>query len=134
MYKGQRKQSQKYHQEEFRIPFVIYKKGERISQTGYGYKLNKVAKGLGLVYAPSAKDRDILGGRLTSTSFTLIMPQQNGLLISSDMLIKIDEPRLISDGFFDVVEVLPDIQNGRYMKLLVNRTKQGNKFEVVEDE
>lgn len=130
--KSQRKRNQKYHAEEFRTPFILYSK-KRISQTSQKQRLTKLMSGLALTYAPSAKDRDVLGERMQSTSLTLIMPQQNSLEITTDTIIGITEPRLNSDGFFDVIEVVPDIANGRYLKLLLNRTKHGAGFEVADE-
>lgn len=127
--KNQRKNNQKYHPEEFNTPFALYD-SERVSQTSKKVTLKSVDKGLGLVHDPSAKDKVIFDTRLQATSLTLIVPQRNTITINSDMIVKLQEPRINSAGFFDVVEIIPDIRNGRYLKMLLNRTKQGATFEV----
>lgn len=135
MNKRQRTRNQRYQAKELNTPIQIFRK-EQTDDGGYSgveYQLYQVAKCLALAYKPSAKDIDILSNRFSETSLTLILTQNNSLIIDTSMVIKINDQRL-GVGYFDIDQVIPDIQGGRYLKLLIQRNQQSNgTFEVVED-
>lgn len=107
------------------VPFTVFSKRD-LADDGRKpkLKLTKVYKGLGLAYKPSNKDIALLGAKFEKTSLTLVIPQLNKTVLDVSMVVKINDIRLGNVGYFEVDEIIPDITNGRYVKLLVHKTKQ----------
>lgn len=123
--KKKRKKNQRYQPSEMNVPFTIFSKVD-LSDEGRRPKLelSAVHKGLGLAYKPSNKDLALLGTRFEQTSLTLVIPQMNRNIVDTSMVVKINDIRLSRTGYFEIDEVVPDITNGRFMKLIVHKTKQ----------
>lgn len=123
--KKKRKKNQRYQPSEMNVPFTIFSKVDSADDGRKpNYELSAVYKGLGLAYKPSNKDIAILGLKLEKSSLTLVIPQLNTAVITTDMVVKINDIRIGAVGYFEIDEVIHDITNGRFTKLLVHKTKQ----------
>lgn len=123
--KKKRKKNQRYQPSEMNVPFTIFSKFDSADDGRKPkYKLSAMYKGLGLAYKPSNKDLALLGTRFNQTSLTLVMPQLSRSIVDISMVVKINDIRLGVTGYFEIDEVVPDITNGRFMKVLIHKTTQ----------
>lgn len=123
--KRQRTRNLRYQSNELNTPVKLFRKEEMDDGgfSGVRYLLHLISQNLALVYKPSMKDIESLGSRMSETSLTVILPQSNEITVDTSLILRIDDKRL-GVGYFDVDEIIPDIQNGRYLKLLVKRHTQ----------
>ncbi|QVK11554.1 hypothetical protein [Weissella ceti] len=123
--KRKRKKNQRYQASEMNVPFTVFKSTNSADDGRKPrFMLYRFYKGLGLAYKPSNKDIAILGLKLEKSSLTLVIPQLNTAVITTDMVVKINDIRIGAVGYFEIDEVIHDVSNGRHTKLLVHKTKQ----------
>ena len=128
-----RRNNQRYKQEEFKTPITLWQKSAGDDTMNRHYKLTHPTHYRALIYQCSQKDRDILGTRFTANSLTIIVNQDNRNIPTTDQVIEISDERLGS-GFYDVDEVIPDLTNGRNLKILGHKNMYADdQFEVFAD-